>query len=408
MTDGGKTYTLASSIRASTSRPTRRSRARRAELDRGGLRVLDQALSRSHEPVALRFPVRGKIERPRRARALRRKDRAIRLRRAGGGARNARPLHAAGTSEGDAICNFAHVIAFPLTGAVAREAIEAYGDDTNSHPVGTGPYLLKKYVRSSKITLEANPGYRGRTWDFKPGDDPRDKEIVAHMKGKKLPRIGTRRDQRHGGDAEPLARLRARRDRHRVPAVGHRAHLHDRRRQAQARVRETRDQARPQRRSRRSSTSFFNMQEKIGGKPNPVGGFAQGEDRAAPRDRHGVQRSTTRSSIIRKGQAIKRRSFRSRPASRATTRTTRAASSTTRGRPTRCWTSSATRRAATATARMPDGKPLRHPLLLVPDRARPPVRRADEALARLDRDPRRNPQGSLARADQGCRSCAGS
>jgi ABC-type transport system substrate-binding protein len=28
------------------------------------------------------------------------------------------------------------------------------------HPVGTGPFLLKSYTRSSKIVLEANPGYR--------------------------------------------------------------------------------------------------------------------------------------------------------------------------------------------------------------------------------------------------------
>mgnify|MGYP000111576523 CR=1 FL=1 len=46
--------------------------------------------------------------------------------------------------------------------AVAREVIEAYGDDSNSHPVGTGAYRLKHYVRSSKIVLEANPGYRER------------------------------------------------------------------------------------------------------------------------------------------------------------------------------------------------------------------------------------------------------
>jgi len=37
-------------------------------------------------------------------------------------------------------------------------------------PVGTGPYRLAKYVRSSKITLEANPDYRARTWDFAPGE----------------------------------------------------------------------------------------------------------------------------------------------------------------------------------------------------------------------------------------------
>src|SRR4030095_3016529 len=85
--------------------------------------------------------------------------------------------------------NFSHVLAFSLVGAVAREVIEAYGDDTASHPVGTGPFLLKSYTRSSKIVLEANPGYRGKVWDFDRGTDPDFREIAARMKGKKLPLI---------------------------------------------------------------------------------------------------------------------------------------------------------------------------------------------------------------------------
>src|SRR4029079_5405423 len=50
--------------------------------------------------------------------------------------------------------NFAHLLAFALCGAVAREVIEAYGDETPAHPVGTGPFVLKSYTRSSKIILE--------------------------------------------------------------------------------------------------------------------------------------------------------------------------------------------------------------------------------------------------------------
>ncbi|MEP6701629.1 MAG: ABC transporter substrate-binding protein [Betaproteobacteria bacterium] len=82
------------------------------------------------------------------------------------------------------------ILAFAETSAVAREVIEAYGDESNFHPVGTGPYTLDKYVRSSKIFLKANPDYRKETWDFKAGSDPRDKEIVAAMKGKSIPAIG--------------------------------------------------------------------------------------------------------------------------------------------------------------------------------------------------------------------------
>ncbi|MGH8691637.1 MAG: ABC transporter substrate-binding protein [Burkholderiales bacterium] len=56
--------------------------------------------------------------------------------------------------------NFSHVLAFALAGAVAREAIEHYGEESAAHPVGTGPFRLRSYTRSSKIVLEANPGFR--------------------------------------------------------------------------------------------------------------------------------------------------------------------------------------------------------------------------------------------------------
>ena len=85
---------------------------------------------------------------------------------------------------------FGQILAFAETGAVAREVIEKYGDDSNFHPVGTGPYMLDKYVRSSKILLKANPDFRKEIWDFKAGSDPRDKDIVAAMKGKTIPAIG--------------------------------------------------------------------------------------------------------------------------------------------------------------------------------------------------------------------------
>jgi oligopeptide transport system substrate-binding protein len=69
--------------------------------------------------------------------------------------------------------NFSHVLAFSLSGAVAREAIEHYGDESAAKPVGSGPFRLKSYTRSSKIVLEANPGYR---------------EVMRN--GQRLPRIG--------------------------------------------------------------------------------------------------------------------------------------------------------------------------------------------------------------------------
>ncbi len=89
--------------------------------------------------------------------------------------------------------NLSYVLAHEPTSAVAREVVATYGDSGGrimSNPVGTGPYKLAKWIRSSKIYLEANPDFRGFTWDFKAGTDPDDVRIVAEMKGKKMPQIG--------------------------------------------------------------------------------------------------------------------------------------------------------------------------------------------------------------------------
>src|SRR5690348_16552133 len=85
---------------------------------------------------------------------------------------------------------FGQVLALPALSAVAREVVDAYPSNVAAHPVGTGPYMLKEWVRASKIVLEANPGFRGFTWDFEPGDDPADKAIAARMRGVKMPQVG--------------------------------------------------------------------------------------------------------------------------------------------------------------------------------------------------------------------------
>ena len=49
-----------------------------------------------------------------------------------------------------------------LLGAVAREVVEFYGEKVGDHPVGTGPFRLAQWRRSSLVALERNPGYRER------------------------------------------------------------------------------------------------------------------------------------------------------------------------------------------------------------------------------------------------------
>lgn len=80
---------------------------------------------------------------------------------------------------------------YPLT-PVAREVWEKYKDQSNKiqgNPVGTGPYYLKEWKKSSKMVLEVNPHYRGLKFDDTHAEAG-DKELVAAMKGKTLPVIG--------------------------------------------------------------------------------------------------------------------------------------------------------------------------------------------------------------------------
>jgi len=85
---------------------------------------------------------------------------------------------------------FEFLLAHTATGIVAREVVEAYGIDVGRHPVGTGPYMLTRWIPGTRAALDSNPDYRGFVWDFAPGSDPRDKEIVKQMRGKRMPQIG--------------------------------------------------------------------------------------------------------------------------------------------------------------------------------------------------------------------------
>jgi ABC-type transport system substrate-binding protein len=55
---------------------------------------------------------------------------------------------------------------------VAREAVEYYRKDIVSHPVGTGPFILKEWKRGSYIELVRNPNFRGEPYpsEGNPGD----------------------------------------------------------------------------------------------------------------------------------------------------------------------------------------------------------------------------------------------
>jgi len=76
-----------------------------------------------------------------------------------------------------------------FTGALAHEVVEAYGDKVGEHPVGTGPYRLAQWKRSSRMLLAKNPNYREVLYDETPPGDARLQAIAQKFKGRRLPMI---------------------------------------------------------------------------------------------------------------------------------------------------------------------------------------------------------------------------
>ena len=81
-------------------------------------------------------------------------------------------------------------LAFDAHSAVAREVVEAHGDQIMTHPVGTGPFRLGAWRRGTQIVLERNAQYRERTFDGEPAADDLEAQVVLRqLKGRRLPMI---------------------------------------------------------------------------------------------------------------------------------------------------------------------------------------------------------------------------
>ena len=75
-------------------------------------------------------------------------------------------------------------------GAIAREVAEMYGDAIMEHPVGTGPYRLAQWRRSSFIALERNPRFRDEFYDEQPAADDADGQATAaRLHGRREPMV---------------------------------------------------------------------------------------------------------------------------------------------------------------------------------------------------------------------------
>ncbi len=99
--------------------------------------------------------------------------------------------------------NFLHVLAQQNLAAVAREAVERYGADIGTHPVGTGAFKMAEWRDGTGIRFVRNPNFRQEVFKAEPGDDAESKQIAERFTGKRLPMVDEV-DLRFTTDSQPL------------------------------------------------------------------------------------------------------------------------------------------------------------------------------------------------------------
>lgn len=81
-----------------------------------------------------------------------------------------------------------YILAMRYLSPVPHEAIDHYGPDISSHTVGTGPFIVKEFVRNSHVSFEKNPNFREEFFPKKespvPGATPAASDLDY---GKQLP-----------------------------------------------------------------------------------------------------------------------------------------------------------------------------------------------------------------------------
>jgi ABC-type transport system substrate-binding protein len=79
-----------------------------------------------------------------------------------------------------------YLLAHPPTAPIAKEAVDYYGKDIISHPVGTGPFKLNIWNRGSYIEMVKNPSFREEFYPSEGEEGDTEKGLLADA-GKRLP-----------------------------------------------------------------------------------------------------------------------------------------------------------------------------------------------------------------------------
>jgi oligopeptide transport system substrate-binding protein len=200
--------------------------------------------------------------------------------------------------------NFLYTMAMPNVVPVAREVIEAYPDDTMAHPVGTGPFYLKDWVRRAKIVLERNPNHRGYELEVRYADPNNewDRRAIEALHGKRLPLLD-RVEIYPIEDEQPryLAFLNHEHDILDETPVSFIHQVLPNGKLAEPLARQgvtVYPELQPE-----LTYDAFNMDEAVNGQPNPVGGYAP-ERVALRRAMVMAHDRNAELYIIRKGQGI--------------------------------------------------------------------------------------------------------
>jgi ABC-type transport system substrate-binding protein len=77
-----------------------------------------------------------------------------------------------------------------VSGAMAREVVEAEGKLIGEKPIGTGAFVLDTYLRSSRIVLAKNPRHRHEVYEAEPEPGvAADAEAASRLAGRTLPLV---------------------------------------------------------------------------------------------------------------------------------------------------------------------------------------------------------------------------